>query len=310
MKIEGIMARTVPVAVLFCRKPRKWTQLVKWNTATDTFEQGQWIRGRLLTRSADLSPDGSRLIYHLTRYPSSGKEDYTVISRPPYFTAIACWSILGYGAGGGLFKADDEVGFNDPLNCLQLINGELPPGVHFVFTPSCNTYWALVPEQQDRNGWAIVTPAVEREYTEVRDMRRLFDWASANEALKDLTPKLMEKFPDPEHVSFERRETLEPEIRRKTGNPFSVEIYIEWGPKTDQRSRVQKRMFCRGDQRFPLEGVTWAEIDQSGRAVFARNGVVYTLDVGPTGAPIERPLADFSQDRFEEVVAPDWATKW
>jgi len=305
MKIEGIMARAAPVVVLFCRKPRKWTRLVKWNTASDTFERGQWIRGRLLTQSADVSPVGSKLIYHLTRYQADGKEDLTVISRPPYFTAIACWTLLYYGAGGGYFRDENDVALYDPQDRMQLINGEQPHGVRFSLAEPHTSFWALVPEQEDRNGWAIVKPAVEREQT-----RRLFDWASAQEALKDSLPRFLERFPNPESVPFDRGETLEPEVRRKNGNPFSLEIHIGWGPKSYSRSQIEGRWLCWGDQRYLLEGASWADIDQSGRAVFARNGIVYAVEVGPTGAPIERPLADFSQDRFEEVIAPAWATTW
>lgn len=310
MRIEGIMARSAPVIVMFCRKPRKWTQMVKWNTATDTFERGQWIRGRLWTRSADVSPDGSKLIYNLTRYLPSGKEHYTVISKPPFFTAIACWSILGYGAGGGRFRTDDEVELHDPLDRLQLVNGEMPRHVQFVPAAPHSSYWALVPEQLDRNGWGIMKPAVEREYTEVRNMRRLFDWASANEKLKDLIPSFLERFPNPDSVPFAQRESLEPEIRRRSGHPYSIEVQIGWGPKSYSRSQVEGRFLILGNQRYPLEGATWADVDQAGRAVFARKGVVYTVDMGPNGSPTERPLADSSQDRFEEVIAPEWATKW
>jgi hypothetical protein len=62
-RVFFLLARQAPVAVIFRRGPSDWVELVKWNTDSDTFEAGQWFRGRIYERRSDLTPDGSLLVY-------------------------------------------------------------------------------------------------------------------------------------------------------------------------------------------------------------------------------------------------------
>jgi hypothetical protein len=54
----------------------------------------------------------------------------------------------------------------------------------------------------------------------------------------------------------------------------------------------------------------WAEVDQQGRIVFAREGKVYSLGVEEGVLQPERELIDLTDNTFEAVEAPDWAKKW
>lgn len=124
-----LLAGEAPVGVIFRRKPTKWTQLIKWNTATDIFELGQWFKGRVHVLSSDLSPNGEFLLYLADKYSNSTTNPdignvWTAISRPPYFSALALWP---RGTGG--YFIDDEslhVGFGEithpdfPLKGLKL----------------------------------------------------------------------------------------------------------------------------------------------------------------------------------------------
>ena len=49
-----ILAREAPVGVIFRRGPAGQTLLIKWDTAHDTFEYGQWLKGRIYERRCDL----------------------------------------------------------------------------------------------------------------------------------------------------------------------------------------------------------------------------------------------------------------
>src|SRR5690242_11148049 len=62
-RLSVILARTAPVGVIFRRGPRNLIEIIKWHTDTDTFERGQWFKGRIDEECADLAPDGSLLIY-------------------------------------------------------------------------------------------------------------------------------------------------------------------------------------------------------------------------------------------------------
>ena len=96
-RLSVILARDAPVGVIFRRGPTNWTQVIRWNTATDTFDAGQWFKGRIYERRCDLSPSGEKLIYfaakhHLARNPDpSYRSSWTAISKIPYLTALALW---------------------------------------------------------------------------------------------------------------------------------------------------------------------------------------------------------------------------
>lgn len=58
-----LIARRAPVAVVFRRGPSKRVLLVRSNLSEDSFEAGQWLKGRVYERRCDLSADGERLIF-------------------------------------------------------------------------------------------------------------------------------------------------------------------------------------------------------------------------------------------------------
>src|ERR1700741_5521396 len=61
-----LFAARAPKAVILRRGPRVHYQWILWNTATDPFEPGQWMRGNV--RLADLSPSGDKLIYFAEQF--------------------------------------------------------------------------------------------------------------------------------------------------------------------------------------------------------------------------------------------------
>jgi len=114
-RLHVILARDAKVAVVFRRGPSKSVCTMLWDRKRDTFRIGQWFRGRIYERRADLSPDGKFLIY----FAMNGKVDsetggsWTAISRAPWLKAIVllakgdCWH------GGGLFTGDRQYWLND-----------------------------------------------------------------------------------------------------------------------------------------------------------------------------------------------------
>lgn len=68
VRLYVIQARESSSAVVFRRGPSKHVQLVKWNTDTDEFEEGQWFKGRIYERRCDLSPNGRFLVYFAANY--------------------------------------------------------------------------------------------------------------------------------------------------------------------------------------------------------------------------------------------------
>ena len=103
--ISPFFARDTDRAVILRQGPSKQFRMILWHRDTDTFEDGQWIKQKIYTERCDLSPDGEHFVYFTLdgkwKPPSHGT--YTVISKPPYWTAIALFPLGDTWSGGGAF---------------------------------------------------------------------------------------------------------------------------------------------------------------------------------------------------------------
>jgi hypothetical protein len=114
-RLHAILAREASTAVVFRRGPSKSVCTVLWDRKQDTFRLGQWMRGRIYERRADLSPDGAFLIYFAMngKLDTETKGSWTAISKAPWLKAVV---LLGKGDcwhGGGLFTGDRRYWLND-----------------------------------------------------------------------------------------------------------------------------------------------------------------------------------------------------
>ena len=107
-RLSLVFAAKAPVAVVLRRGPTRWVEVVKWNTDKDSFENGQWLHGRIYGERCGLSPDGKLFVYFAAKHgmvdKSKGyKDTYTAVSKPPYLTALAMWPQGSTWGGGGRF---------------------------------------------------------------------------------------------------------------------------------------------------------------------------------------------------------------
>jgi len=114
-RLHVILAREAATALIFRRGPSKSVCTILWDRKRDTFRVGQWMRGRIYERRADLSPDGRFLIYFAMngKLDTETKGSWTAISKAPWLKAIV---LLGKGEcwhGGGLFTGDRQYWLND-----------------------------------------------------------------------------------------------------------------------------------------------------------------------------------------------------
>lgn len=64
-----------------------------------------------------------------------------------------------------------------------------------------------------------------------------------------------------------------------------------------------------GDMEVPLEGAGWADWDQQGRLIFAREGALFAAE--PDGSALRTSLvADLNGERPHDVPPPAWAQRW
>ena len=99
-----LLASESSVGVILRHGPSDQVLLIRWNLEQDTFEQGQWLKGRVYERRCDLSPDGELLLYFAADQRRS-MSSWTALSRPPYFTALALWPKNNTFGGGGMFAS-------------------------------------------------------------------------------------------------------------------------------------------------------------------------------------------------------------
>ena len=111
-RIYVLLARDAPKAVVFRRGPSNQVLLIKWDLAKNSFEVGQWLKGRIYERRCDLSPDGELLVYFAADFRRSIRS-WSAVSRPPYFTALDIWTKGNCWGGGGLFFSNDRLMIND-----------------------------------------------------------------------------------------------------------------------------------------------------------------------------------------------------
>jgi hypothetical protein len=103
-RLYCLLARNARMGVIFRRGPSRCVLLIRWNLANDTFQTGQWLKGRIYERRSDLSPSGEKLIYFAANHKPP-LYSWTALSKPPWLTAIAFWPKGDCWNGGGIFES-------------------------------------------------------------------------------------------------------------------------------------------------------------------------------------------------------------
>lgn len=160
-RIYVMIASAARVAVVFRRGPSKLVLLLRWDMAADTFEAGQWFKGRIYERRCDISPSGKYLVY----FAGNQKPPYyrwTAISKPPYLTALTLWP--GIDCTGGFFKSDSSLCLEHwwPANGLGL-RSSVPKGfeiVPFDDFSGRGQYGFILKQRMKRDGWIHVQEGV------------------------------------------------------------------------------------------------------------------------------------------------------
>jgi hypothetical protein len=267
------LARNAPVGVVLRRGPSDWARLSLWNTNTDRIEHGQWIKGRIYERRSDLSPDGSLFAAFVRqsggRLGGPGRDTWVALSRPPFFSALAVWFIGGTYYTGAFFPEPRTLwlGFLDPT---PPDIGEKPGWLRMASPRG-------IPYVDGTGEWTERTVHFNRL---LRDGWRLLE--------KEPGATIWERPHPSESLTLQMIHILDD--FRIFGGPYVVEYSL------------------RGDRRppVPLGRATWADWDQQGRLVLAREGQLFVWEDG-RGV---RTIADFNDQAPDPQPAPEWATRW
>jgi hypothetical protein len=281
-RIFFILARNSPTAVVFRRGPSKWVQVLKWDTATDTFEAGQWFHGKIYERRSDLSPDGSMLVYFAQKIEGRTLRDkeytyaWTAVSRPPYITALALWPKGDCWHGGGLFQDNNTVILNHKPDVAKPHPNHVPHGLQVILKNHVHGEDdPLYSERLQRDGW---------------DLKQ--EWVVENRG-----------YP----LMFTTRQ---PEIREKRnkGGPMLIRLTRS----IDELNYAEEFAVSSGDghSMIQIERASWVDWDFRGRLVFARDGRIFESRVCESTVLNARELIDLNSAKPSAVRSPDWASRW
>jgi hypothetical protein len=281
-RIFFIVARNSPTAVVFRRGPSKWVQVLKWDTAADTFESGQWFHGKIYERRSDLSPDGSMLIYFAQKIERRTLRDieytyaWTAVSRPPFITALALWPKGDCWHGGGLFQDNNTVILNHKPEVAKPHPSHIPRGLQVVLKSHVHGEDdPLFSERLQRDGWNLQQ-----------------EWVVENRGYP-----LMFK-------------TCQPEIREKRNMDGSLLLRLTRSIEELNYAEEFAVSTRDGSVVIQIERANWADWDHRGRLVFAQDGKIFEGALSDTTHLSVRELVDLSPARPSAVRSPDWASRW
>ncbi len=296
-----LLAREAPVGVILRRGPTQWVQLIKWNTDTDTFEPGQWFKGKIHVYKSDLSPNGKLLIYLASKsgnsfyHPDYGNA-WTAISKPPYFTALGLWPYYRNSeiGGGGYFRRNKEVWVNH-LDDNTTPHPKHQPKHITVQYPNEYAYQrGLYYHLLHLNKWTPLTFRDPSKYQKPSEWRKGV-----------FRPAITAQ-----HVWFKESgnvkitQMIYGDQRYSWGYVYPHDLYTpilesEYGIAVNPSSAFSK-----------LDGATWADFDRRGRLVIAKEGKLFIASITDDGNLSLSELADFNALRPEQVETPGWARRW
>ncbi len=92
-RLHVLLASENDFALVIRRGPTKQVCTLGWNRRHDTFELGQWLKGKIDFGSCDLSPDGAHFLYSASKWSgiTEKRGSYTVLSRAPFLKKLCLW---------------------------------------------------------------------------------------------------------------------------------------------------------------------------------------------------------------------------
>jgi hypothetical protein len=270
-RLHVLLARSADTAVVFRRGPSKRVATFAWDRTSDTFHLGQWLKGRIYERRADLSLDGKHLIY----FAFNGKRrtdtggSWTAVSRAPYLAALDLYRGMGCWEGGGLFRDSKSYWLNN--RCWE--GGDvLRENSGLTRDPSAR------PEQQFgaectgvyyprllRDGWTLVERGCSDRWNgwTIFDKKLARDW------------------------------TLRKIANEQVDRPPGKGCYWDYHQLRNTKSGAE----------IELPDWEWAEWDRN-TLVFAEHGKLYRAPLPDDGELKPSLIHDFTDYKFQAVKAP------
>jgi hypothetical protein len=271
--------------------------LSRWWLDSDRIEHGQWLRGRVYERRADLSPDGELLVYFAASYRAP-YETWTAVSRPPYFTALALWPKGDAWGGGGIFQSRWHLGLNHPPHQMALVpKSQLPHRFkvdRYAEYAGSGENSPIEHDRITRDGWCFATPGRASDYKAKGPAHWTFH-----------EPEVYER---PQPVASKRSKDVQLTLRRELHA-----IAVRQGPWYDESFLVTD---AKGRVLRQLQHCDWADWQSNGDLLVAMSGTLYRIAQEDASKAVESPLSDarkimdFADIPYAPEPPPPEATRW
>ncbi|MBZ0282652.1 MAG: hypothetical protein K8L97_18065 [Anaerolineae bacterium] len=270
-RLFGLLAREASIGVIIRRgQPKNWIQLIHWDTQKDVFKPGQWFHGRVYDERSDLSPDGKLWVYFAAKYTPQPHRKQSY----HHWTAVSkppYFTALYFQP-----EVDTYSGGGSFINNNTILYNSVSPSAGAQSIP--DTHLTMT--------WGDIhfLPASFYKNLEIHG------WVSADQdacVTTDNSPIVQGKTPS---------------VWQKQSGKYQLSL------KYTRKGRVYSLRISGSDFGIP-SSVNWADFDQRGRLVLAREGKLFSASL-KNDELIYHELADFNNHRPERMEAPDWAKKW
>ena len=268
-RIKFLFSRGGKRCVILRRGPSKWVRLILWDMAKNEFLAGQWLNGPV--QDFDISPNGEHIIYFVSYHKTRAPYLWTAISKPPYFTALAMWSISDAWGGNCAFV---------DASTIYTERGMYQSSVELSTRHSLEKY-TLLGEQRGWDG------KVQRYGWDFK--RKRYGW----------TPVVPVDHPVGHGMDFLvwKKKLFKDDLMlcmQGMRGGYSKSVY--WLESTEGR--------------IPLSGVDCADLDPFGRLVASQNGALHIVQIGQQNEVVMDTIMDFNAQVPEKIQAPDHAKRW
>ncbi|AUP79254.1 hypothetical protein [Flavivirga eckloniae] len=294
-RIFFLLAREVNKAVVFRRGPTKWTQMIVWDLNSDELEYGQWSKVKFQKWRCDLSPSGKHLIYLDDQFENG--DSATVVSKPPFWAAIAKWKHYNplFGIGGGVFRSENEV----TLNWHYMLEADelfpVPPQLKVICKGES---FNVETTRLKRDGWSLLDA---KQFINNR-----IKYLSKPSIFWDDIYKFWED--SVRGNKFQSTPKLWSKPVTKSSSLYRLSYY-----HYEKYKRLSKFFIKRRQEVNELEQVEWAEVDCNGRIIASKNGTLIaskTFNDGSVQLGNLELLHDLNPQKPEEIPVPDIMKRW
>jgi hypothetical protein len=263
-RLDVLLAPKARKAVVLRRGPAKFVCTVGWDLSNDSFQVGQWVKGRIHGYCCDLSPGGGYFVYYVVGASRGEYETWTSISLAPYLKAVGRYAVSSGLPGGGFFLAENRCWFQNAWRvhqeCADVTEESNEPEDEF------NHDWRKIYFRRlHRDGWTVEKKINQGERLDA------FTW------IKTIGKQWVLK------------NCIEPSGLGGLGHG---EFIVEYQVVNFATGDVQK---CRDWE--------WADVDGS-RLLWAEGGKIFSADIEAQGLGPAKMLHDFNDMTFQEIEAP------